>query len=257
MRYVSLLSLNWWHCAVSMWARGTSTARSRAWSHSHRGSTATRTLLTLSLLGTQLDLAHVMLILTNHLVCSLQELDMSAESLLLREMVSRSAPWSEAIAQTLNAKPELVEYYLVHYSHWLNITVALTLVTGDDEAVGRCVVDCVCQQEAREQDIWSAIYHHHDRHHGCHGTRNIVVLVLIQCITHQLGQQRRRSREIQVLRHDILFRQRALQRAPDQCAAQESRLPRHCCQDLFCRGRCSDLDWRARVRYINMIISSY
>lgn len=38
---------------------------------------------------------------------------MSAESLLLREMVSRSAPWSEAIAQTLNAKPDLVEYYLV------------------------------------------------------------------------------------------------------------------------------------------------
>ncbi len=111
---------------VYMWARGTSTARSQAWSHSRRGSTATTTIrLTLSLLGTQHDHMNT-LILTNHFACSLQELDMSAESLLLREMVSRSAPWSEAIAQTLNAKPELVEYYLVravwiHYTaqqHW-------------------------------------------------------------------------------------------------------------------------------------------
>ena len=80
---------------------------------------------------------------------------MSAESLLLREMVSRSAPWSEAIAQTLNAKPDLVEYYLVRPLVYCTkyIAVLLTRVTGDDETVGRSVVDRVCQQEAREQNI--------------------------------------------------------------------------------------------------------
>lgn len=114
--------------------------------------------------------AWVSAVLTNHCVCSLQELDMSAESLLLREMVSRSAPWSEAIAQTLNAKPDLVEYYLVRNGRvdW-PVLVLLTPLTGDYKAVGRRVVDRVCQQEAREQNIRSAIDHHHYGHHGCYG----------------------------------------------------------------------------------------
>lgn len=43
----------------------------------------------------------------------IQELDMTTESLLLREMVSRSAPWNEALLQALNQRPDLVEYSLV------------------------------------------------------------------------------------------------------------------------------------------------
>lgn len=38
---------------------------------------------------------------------------MTAESLLLREMISRSGPWNEALLQALNQRPDIGEYVLV------------------------------------------------------------------------------------------------------------------------------------------------